>query len=322
MNSARTDLSVVVITRNEAENLRASLPPLAALSDDIVVVDSFSTDDTVVLCRQAGATVVQREWQGYSAAKNFGNGIARNNWILSIDADEVLSHELAESIKNLRLKEGEVYELDRITNYCGAWIRHSGWYPDWKIRIFNRKEAVWEGDYVHERLKLPPGTRTVRLRGKLYHYSYRTSQDHLDRTARYAELSAAEMHARGKRATPAKRFLSPLFRFIRTYVIKLGILDGRNGWIISLRNARMVRARYARLQALNMKGERNPEQRKRREGTEEGREPPARVAAANEQRKGTEGIERKERIEGKEGRERTEAAGKDREQSAGGKEKG
>lgn len=318
MNSARTDLSVVVITRNEAENLRASLPPLAALSDDIVVIDSFSTDETVALCRQAGATVVQREWKGYSAAKNFGNGIARNNWILSIDADEVISDELAESIKKLKLKEGEVYELDRITNYCGAWIRHSGWYPDWKVRIFNRKEIAWEGDYVHERLKLPPGTRTVRLRGKLCHYSYRTSQDHLDRMARYAELSAAEMHARGKRATPAKRFLSPVFRFIRTYIVKRGILDGRNGWIISLRNARMVRARYARLRALNMEGDRNAGQDKGREEREEGMEQPIRGAAKNEQKK-EEGRERKE---GNERRERTEAAGKDRETSAGGKERG
>lgn len=252
MNSARTDLSIVVITFNESENLRRSLPPLVRLSDNVVVIDSFSTDETIALCRSMGATVEQRVWRGYSSAKNHGNSIARNDWILSIDADEVLSDELVESIKKLTLKEGEVYALDRITNYCGAWIRHSGWYPDWKIRIFNRRDVAWEGDYVHEKLSMPSGTRVVRLEGKLLHYSYKSSEDHLRRIERYAELAAEEMRARGETPSALKRLLSPVFRFIRTYVFKLGFLDGRNGWIISVRNARLVRRKY-RLLELKLK---------------------------------------------------------------------
>lgn len=244
MNSDRSKISVVLITFNEAENLRRTLPPLLEVSDDIVVIDSGSTDDTVALCESYGARVIPRAWEGYASAKNFGNGQARHEWILSIDADEELSPELVRSLRDLVPVEGMVYALDRLTNFCGTWIRHSGWYPDWKVRLFNRSRVRWTGDFVHEHLEYPDGFSVQRLEGKLLHWSYTTTDDHLRRMQRYAELSARKMHARGKAVSSIRRLLGPPFRFLRTYFLKAGILDGRYGWLISVRNARMVRLKY------------------------------------------------------------------------------
>lgn len=254
MQSEVQQLSVVMITLNEAENLRRSLPPLSRISDDIVVIDAGSTDETVRVAEEFGATVEIRKWEGYSSAKNHGNARARHDWILSIDADEVLSDELVQSIKNLSPAEGTVYALDRITNFAGTWIRHSGWYPDWKIRLFDRRYVRWHGDFVHERPDVPAGFATERLTGRLLHYSYASTDDHLGRIERYAELSARDLYNRGKRRTLLSRMLSPLFRFLRTYIFKLGFLDGRKGWLISVRNARLVRLKYRRLRELVRQG--------------------------------------------------------------------
>ena len=179
MTDHRTNLSAVVIASNEAANLRRSLPQLTRVSDDVVVVDACSTDETESICRGMGTRFLKREWQGYSSAKNFGNSAAAHDWIISIDADEVLSNQLVQSIIALRPTKGSVYALDRITRFCGVWIRHSGWYPDWSIRIFNRSDAWWEKKHVHERLVIPWDTRVVRLEGKLFHYSYDTHEDYV-----------------------------------------------------------------------------------------------------------------------------------------------
>ena len=244
MNPDRAEISVVLITFNEAENLRRTLPPLAEVTDDIVVVDSGSTDDTVALCASYGARVIERPWEGYANAKNFGNLQARHDWILSVDADEELSPELVRSLHALKPVDHTVYALDRLTNFCGTWIRHSGWYPDWKIRLFNRTHVRWTGDFVHEHLKFPEEFKVQRLEGKLLHWSYKSTDDHLQRMQRYAELSAQKMYARGKAVSSLRRLLGPPFRFLRTYFLKAGILDGRYGWLISVRNARMVRLKY------------------------------------------------------------------------------
>ncbi len=254
MDVNRPKISVVLITLNEAENLQRSLPPLAQVTDDIVVVDSGSNDGTVELCNRYGATVVERKWEGYANAKNFGNSLARHQWVLSVDADEVLSDDLVQTIKTLVLEEGSVYALDRITNYCGTWIRHSGWYPDWKVRLFDKSVVEWSGDYVHERLIFPDGTTVQRLKGKLYHWSYTSPEDHLRRMEQYARLSAQELFANGKRVSPVLRWLSPFARFIRTYIVKAGLLDGKEGWTISVRNAQMVRMKYRFLTELVREG--------------------------------------------------------------------
>lgn len=240
-------ISAVVITLNEASNIEACVKALRQVTDDVVIVDAYSADGTPALAEALGARVVQTEWVGYSHNKNLGNQAARHDWILSIDADEALSEELIQSLKALQPQAGAVYELDRLTNYCGKWIRHSGWYPDWKVRLFDRREVRWQGDYVHETLAVPKGFRTVRLKGKLLHYSYKTRSDHWQRIERYAALAAQEMHARGKRATWVKLYLSPAMRFLRTLLLNQAFLDGWAGWVISWSGARLVYRKYRKL---------------------------------------------------------------------------
>ncbi|MFZ2899958.1 MAG: glycosyltransferase family 2 protein [Saprospiraceae bacterium] len=240
-------ISAVVITLNEASNIETCVKALLQVTGDVVVVDAFSTDGTHDLAKALGARVVQAEWIGYSHNKNLGNQAARHDWILSVDADEVLSDELIQTLKGLQPQPGAVYELDRLTNYCGKWIRHCGWYPDWKPRLFDRREVRWQGDYVHETLALPEGFKAIRLKGKLLHYSYKTRADHWQRIERYAELSAREMHARGKRATWVKLYLSPAIRFLRTLLLNQAFLDGWAGWVISWSGARLVYRKYRKL---------------------------------------------------------------------------
>ncbi len=242
--------SAVIITFNVADTIAACLKPLLEVADEVLVLDSFSDDGTVEICQKLGATVIPQAWLGFSQTKNLGNSLAKNDWILSIDADEGLSGELVFSLKNLDPQPGKVYALDRLTNFCGKWIRHSGWYPDWKVRLFDRRQVRWQGDFVHETLAVPPDFQEVKLSGKLLHYSYKDSDDHLRRIEKYARLSAKEQFERGKKATFIKLWLSPVARIFRTYFLKKGFLDGRSGWLISWRNGRMVRRRYEILQAL------------------------------------------------------------------------
>lgn len=244
--------SAVLITKNEAATIADVLRPLQALTDDIVVIDSQSTDGTIAICEAHGARVIQYEWQGYSATKNFGHSQAKYDWILSVDADEVLSDALISSLKNIQLKDKTVYALDRITDLYGTWIRHSGWYPDWKIRLFQRDFVYWEGDFVHETLHVPSDFEERRLEGKFYHYSYKNAEDHLQRIEKYAVLAAEEMHAKGKKATFVKLYLSPVSRFIKTLILQKGFLDGKAGWIIARRNAYLVRRKYLLLREMSL----------------------------------------------------------------------
>lgn len=243
-------ISAVIICKNESEHIGACLAALQEAVEDILVVDSMSTDDTVDICRQAGVRVVQTAWQGYAQTKNYANSLATYDWILSIDADEILSAELIQQIRNLQPLSGHVYSLDRINNFCGQWIKHAGWYPDWKKRLFERTTALWEGDYVHEQLKHPKNHHVTPLQGRLLHYSYSSLEDHWKRMEKYTQLAAEEMYHKKKSANWIKLWLSPIFSFLRTYIFKFGILDGKNGWIICKRNAALTHMKYKKLKAM------------------------------------------------------------------------
>lgn len=243
-------LSVVIITLNEAKNLPMCLQALDGVADEIIVVDSFSTDNTVAIAEQYGAKVYQQKWLGYAKQKNYANSLAQNAYILSLDADEVLSDKLRQSILAVHKWEG-VYAFSRLTNYCGSWIRHSGWYPDRKIRIFPRDEALWEGDFVHETLSVPPHVAVHSLAGDLLHYSYHSHADHYKQIDKYSTLHAQAMHARGQPASWIKRFISPVFKFFKTYFLQLGFLDGSAGYYIAKISAIAVRMKYKKLKALN-----------------------------------------------------------------------
>ncbi len=245
-------ISAVIITHNEERNIGRCLASLKNVADDIVVVDAASTDNTAAIAAQAGARVVIREWTDYSDQKNFANALALHNYILSMDADEVLSSELRNEILD-RKKKGltGAYRFPRLTNYCGSWVKHGGWYPDAKIRLFPRDAARWEGSQVHEELKLDPKVKVIDLDADLLHYSYHSISDHLQRIDRYSTLHAQKMFAAGKSSGPIKLYLSPLAKFVQGYFFQLGFLDGAAGFNIARISAKAVRMKYVKLKQLH-----------------------------------------------------------------------
>ncbi len=245
-----TPFSAVVVARDEEHIIARCLQALLPVADEVLLVDSGSKDRTPQIAESLGARVLHTTWQGYAQTKNFANRQARHDWILSIDADEVLSEALQQSLQQWTARPHTAYALDRLTNYCGQWVRHSGWYPDWKIRLFDRREARWEGAFVHEYLHLPKGTKIIRLAGKLKHYSYKDEEDHLRRIERYARLSALQMLEQNRKPGRLKEILAPPARFIRTLLLKQGFLDGRLGWKLASRDALLVRRKYEWLRQL------------------------------------------------------------------------
>ncbi|MFM1876073.1 MAG: hypothetical protein RL266_1810 [Bacteroidota bacterium] len=242
-------LSAVIITFNEARNIRRCIASLQQVADEIVIVDSFSTDATPSICKGLGVQFHQREWKGYSKQKNYGNGLASNDWILSIDADEALSEDLRNAILKEKAKDaGYNYSFNRLTNYCGKWIRNCGWYPDTKIRMFDRREDDWNGD-VHEKLSVNPNT-VKKLKGDLLHYSYHSISDHVLRTDRYSNLAANEMLNAGKMASIFNILFNPWLKFNRMYFLQTGFLDGLSGFTISLISAYGTFLKYVKLRYL------------------------------------------------------------------------
>ena len=238
-------ISAVIITKNEAGNIARCILAVQQVAAEVLIIDAFSTDETVPIAKALGAKVCQKTWIGYAHNKNYGNQVAQYDWILSIDADEVLSPTLISTIQQLTLANNTIYAVNRLVNYEGQWVKHSGWHPDWKVRLFNRQTTKWAAtDLVHERLLYPSSNRQVRLNGVVYHYSYKNSADHWQRIEQYAQLSAQQLVAAGKKATFIKLYLAPIARFIRTYFLKKGFLDGRLGWRISCRNAYLVYRKY------------------------------------------------------------------------------
>jgi len=249
----QVQLSVVIITFNEGKNIKRCLDSVVGIADDIVVVDSFSTDNTQQICESYDqVNFIQTAWKGYSATKNYANQQAKYNYILSLDADEVLSSQLKESIQQISTLEG-VYEFNRLTNYCGKWIKHCGWYPDRKVRIFPKDKVSWEGDYVHETLSIPKIMSTNFLKGNLLHYSFYTVEEHLQQIEKYATLKAQQMFDKGKRSSFINVTISPLFKFLKTFILKLGFLDGHYGYVICKNSAYAQRLKYEKLNALYLK---------------------------------------------------------------------
>jgi glycosyltransferase involved in cell wall biosynthesis len=241
-------LSIVIISYNEEKNIERCLQSVQKTADEIVIVDSFSSDHTVEICKKYGAKIFERRWQGYSHTKNFGNQMASHNMILSIDADEALSPELEASILAMKSTSlGGIYSFNRKTNYCGHWVHYCGWYPDVKIRIFDRNIAKWEGEYVHEELVFNPSSKVKHLKGDLLHYSFHTLADHLQRVNKYSDLAAQELLDQHKGGMIFKMIFSPLNKFFRYYVLKKGFLDGFYGFCICAISAFDVFIRYAKV---------------------------------------------------------------------------
>tara|TARA_R110002072_G_scaffold226960_3_gene383889 strand:+ start:31451 stop:32206 length:756 start_codon:yes stop_codon:yes gene_type:complete len=249
-------ISATIITFNEERNIERCIASLEGVADEIIVLDSFSTDDTETICKGLNVQFRQRTWEGYSASKNHLNSLAQYDYILSIDADEALDEELKQAILEIKKREDpEIYSLNRMTNYCGKWIEHSGWYPDVKIRLFPNEGSYWNGEYVHEELVYPINLEIVQLRGHLSHYSYYDYKDHRQRADKYSTLTAMKMNKAGKKASAMKPFLSGLARFVSMFFVKRGFLDGWKGFKIAQISAQSNVFKYKELRRLNKQEE-------------------------------------------------------------------
>jgi glycosyltransferase involved in cell wall biosynthesis len=245
-------LSAVIITLNEEKNIERCISSLQGVADEIVVLDSFSKDATKQICEKHGVKFFERAWEGYSASKNFANALASHNWILSIDADEALSPELAESIAKMKEADEEkvVYSFNRMTSYCGTWIKHCGWYPDCKVRIFNRLGVKWQGD-VHETLVIPAGFRVKHLNGDLRHYSFQSKEELIEQTRKYALIGAKEKFRSGVSVSGWDKFTRSAFRFFRDFFLKTGFLQWPYGFTICRINAWGAYLKYRELERLS-----------------------------------------------------------------------
>lgn len=238
-------VSATLITRNETANIEAALASVG-WADEIIVVDSESTDDTVALARKYTDRVEIRPWPGYSAQKNYAASLASNDWILSLDADERVTPALAEEIQSLLASEPPKrgYRIPRISHYLGRWIRGTDWYPDYQLRLYDRRAATWNGRRVHESVALTgePG----QLRHDLQHFPYRDISDHLATIDRYTTLAADEMRANGRVPSIAGIALHPPLAFLRNYVLRGGFKNGSAGLIVSVLNSYYVFLKLAK----------------------------------------------------------------------------
>jgi glycosyltransferase involved in cell wall biosynthesis len=245
-------LTACIIAFNEEERIAECLRSLA-WCEEILVVDSHSTDATREIAGSLGARVIERDWPGYAAQKEFAVRAAANDWVLCVDADERLSPELQAEMQSLRERGfgASGYEMPRCTRYLGAWIRHGTWYPDAQLRLFDRRCGRWMSAYaggLHERVELDGSIE--RLAGDLWHEPYRTISDHLRTIDRYTTAIAEGMHAAGRRARIDQLVLTPAAEFLRFYLLKRGFRDGWRGLLLAYLHAHYVRMKYAKLMAL------------------------------------------------------------------------
>lgn len=225
-------ISAAIVTLNEERNIARAIESLRCV-EEILIVDCGSTDRTREIAARLGARVIEEPWRGYASQKNFASQQAAHPWILSLDADEMLSEELEADILALK-KEGprcDAYSMPRMAQYLGRWIQHGGWYPDRKVRLFRRDHASWTGEYVHESVHVT-GT-TGQLDGKLLHFTCDSLSAHLRTLDRYTTLAAEQLKARHASVPLRRLIFDPLWTFIRTYIVRLGFLDGLQGLVIA-----------------------------------------------------------------------------------------
>jgi glycosyltransferase involved in cell wall biosynthesis len=245
-------LSVTVITKDEAADIGAALDSVA-FADEIIVVDSHSTDDTVAIARRHTARVFVRDWAGYIDQKNYAAAQASHDWILSLDADERVTPALADEIKATlaAAPSHQAYRIPRVTWHFGRWIRTTDWYPDHQLRLYDRRSAQWTGKYVHEAVTV--NGAVGQLQNELQHYAYRDIADHLETMDRYTTYAARQMHESGRRATLVQVAGHPPLAFLRNYVARGGFRDGIAGLTISAMNSYYVFLKFAKLWELEQR---------------------------------------------------------------------
>jgi glycosyltransferase involved in cell wall biosynthesis len=244
-------LSVVIITYNEEKNIERCILSVKEIADDIVVVDSFSTDRTEEICLGHGVRFLKHSFEGYIEQKNWAKEQAMYDFVLSLDADEALSDELRDSISKVDSNpSAEGYYFNRLTNYCGQWIRHCGWYPDRKLRLWDRRRGSWQGVNPHDEFFLDEGCRKQYLKGDLLHYSFYTVDQHIAQINKFSSIKAQGMFERGIKPGLLRMWVSPGFKFFRDYFLKLGFLDGYFGYLVCRNSAYSTFLKYAKLKSL------------------------------------------------------------------------
>jgi glycosyltransferase involved in cell wall biosynthesis len=239
-------LTVTVITRNEAANIAAALESVT-WADEIVVVDAHSTDETVAIARRFTDRVVARTWNGYIDQKNHAAGLANHDWILSLDADERATPALQKEIRAVLAGDPTAlgYRIPRVSHYLGRWIRTTDWYPDYQLRLYDRRDGRWAGRHVHESVEV--GGRVGRLQSNLQHFPYRDIAHHIQTIDRYTTLAARQMAERGCRAGLLDIVARPPLAFLRNYVVRGGFRDAGPGLVVSLLNSYYVMLKFAKL---------------------------------------------------------------------------
>ena len=246
-------LSVAIITKNEEKNIERCIDSVS-FADEIVIVDHFSLDNTAELAESLGAVIYSRDWNGYGPAKQEAVNLASGKWILSLDADEAVSLELAEQIKRVIAEDNDItgYYIRRKTKFLGKWIHHCGWYPDYILRLFRKESGNFSDDIIHEKVVLKGNAS--RLNGEILHYCYQTLEQYLKKSNGYTTEGAKQAFKKGKRAGLFDLTIRPIISFISHYIFKAGFLDGIEGLIISALSAQAVFHKYAKLRRLNQSG--------------------------------------------------------------------
>jgi glycosyltransferase involved in cell wall biosynthesis len=239
-------LSVTVITRNEAHRVADALQSVS-WADERIVVDSGSTDDTVAIARAHADRVETREWTGYAVQKNFAASLASHDWILSIDADERVGVALGDEIRELLKTEPSAkgYRIPRVTNYLGQWIRSTDWWPDWQLRLYDRRAGEWSRAQVHESVRVRGAVS--HLRGELMHHPYADVADHLATINDYTSVAARELYDRGRRSGPLRIIVHTKLAFLRNFVLRGGFRQGSTGLIVSMLNSYYVMVKFTKL---------------------------------------------------------------------------
>ncbi len=245
---ATNKLSVAIITYNEERNIARCLESVKAVADEIIVVDSFSDDRTEEICRQYNVRFLQHEFEGHVEQKNYALDQTSFSHVLSLDADEALSAELIKSI--LRVKDqwtSNTYSMNRLTNYCGKWIRHGSWYPDRKLRLILKGKGKWSGENPHDEYKPDDPSSVEQLKGDILHYSYYSAEGHIAQVNKFTTVGALSAFNAGRRSNKAMLIYKPLYKFIRDYFLKFGFLDGYEGFLIARISAQATFLKYVKL---------------------------------------------------------------------------
>lgn len=244
-------ISAVVITFNEERNIKRCLQSLQKVADEIVVVDSHSRDRTKEYALELGARFIVHDFEGHIQQKNWAISQASYPHVLSLDADEALDAEMEAAI--LKLKEnwkGDGYYLNRLTNYCGKWIKHGLWYPDRKLRLWDSRKGAWAGQNPHDTYIMEEGANLNSLPGHLLHYSFYTFNEHLAQIRRFTDISSRAAFENGKKSSLLKIIFSPTLKFVRAYIFRAGFLDGKEGWMIARWSAYATYLKYTKLMRL------------------------------------------------------------------------